>query len=128
MKLLRMYIQNEMSDIWNVFIVPTYLLDNNTIKQVNRCISLIQHSSLFFGSHTRANRAAIYYSLACSCCQRRMFFFEYISDIMTSTATLSLTVSVEVYRELLWKHLLKMDEKKKKAQGEYLERTRGVHR
>lgn len=48
-----------------------------------------------------ANRAVIYYSLACSCRQRGINFFEYISDIMNRAAILPPTVSVESYRELL---------------------------
>ena len=45
------YMQNEMSDIRNIFTASNYLLDNNAIERVNRCISLMRHNSLFFGSH-----------------------------------------------------------------------------
>lgn len=68
------YMQNEMSDIWNIFTTPNYQLDNNEIERVNHCISLMRHNSLFFGSHAETNRAAIYYSLVCSCHQRGVFF------------------------------------------------------
>ncbi|WP_254883785.1 IS66 family transposase [Phocaeicola dorei] len=95
------YMQNEMSDIRNIFTASNYLLDNNAIERVNRCISLMRHNSLFFGSHAGANRAVIYYSLACSCRQRGINFFEYISDIMNRAAILPPTASVESYRELL---------------------------
>lgn len=95
------YMQNEMSDIWNIFTSPNYQLDNNAIERVNRCISLMRHNSLSFGSHAGANRAVIYYSLACSCRQRGINFFEYISDIMNRSATLPPTASIEAYRELL---------------------------
>lgn len=93
--------QNEMSDIWNIFTTPNYQLDNNEIERVNRCISLMRHNFLFFGSHAGANRVVIYYSLACSCRQRGINFFEYISDIMNRAAILPPTASVESYRELL---------------------------
>lgn len=94
-------IRGSLSNTYNIFTSPNYQLDNNTIERVNRCISLMRHNSLFFGSHAGANRAVIYYSLACSCRQRGINFFEYISDIMNRSATLPPTASIEAYRELL---------------------------
>ena len=76
------------------------LLDN-AMERINRCISLMRHNSLFFGSHAEASRAVIYYSLACSCSQRGINFFEYISDIMNRAAILPPTASVESHRKLL---------------------------
>lgn len=76
------------------------LLDNRA-GWIKRCISLVQHNSLFFGIHAGANRAVIYYSQACSYRQRGINFFEYISDIMNRAAILPPTASVESYRELL---------------------------
>lgn len=61
----------------------------------------MRYNSQFFENHVGANRVVTYYSLACSCRQRGINFFEYISDIMNRVATLPPTVSVEAYRELL---------------------------
>ncbi len=95
------YMQNEMADIGNIFTSPYYQLDNNAVERINRCISLMRHNSLFFGSHAGADRAVVYYSLACSCRCRGINFFEYISDIMNRAAALPPTAPIEAYRELL---------------------------
>lgn len=95
------YMQNEMSDIGNIFTAPNYLLDNNAVERVNRCISLMRRNSLFFGSHKGADRAVVYYSLACSCRNKGLNFFEYFSDIMNRAATLPATTPIEHYRNLL---------------------------
>lgn len=95
------YMQNEMSDIENIFEGATYQLDNNRIERVNRCISLMRRNSMFFGSHKGAERAAVYYSLACSCKMLGLNFFKYFSDILNRTSTLPPTVDIETYRNML---------------------------
>lgn len=95
------YMQNEMQDISNIFTAGNYQLDNNAVERVNRCISLMRRNSLFFGSHKGAERAVIYYSLACSCRNKGLNFFEYFSDILNRAATLPPTTPVEHYRNLL---------------------------
>lgn len=95
------YMKNEMSDIENIFKGATFQLDNNAIERVNRCISLMRRNSLFFGSHKGAERAAVYYSLACSCKIKGINFFHYFSDIMNRATALPPTAGPEMYRDLL---------------------------
>jgi hypothetical protein len=95
------YMQNEMADLCNIFTAANHQLDNNAVERVNRCISLMRRNSLFFGSHTGADRAVVYYSLACSCRCRDINFFEYFSDIINRTAALPPSTPIEQYRNLL---------------------------
>ena len=55
---------------------PEYEMDNNAIERINRYISLSRRNSLFCGSHQGAKRAALIYSLACSCRQRGIKFLR----------------------------------------------------
>lgn len=75
--------------------------DNNQIELVNRYVSLSRRNSLFFGSHTGAQRGCIYYSLACSCRNNGINFFEYLSDLLNRTAAIPPNSPIEVYRDLL---------------------------
>lgn len=95
------YMQNEMADIGNIFTAANYQLDNNAVERVNRSISLMRRNSLFFGSHKGADRAVVYYSLACSCRCKGINFFEYFSDIMSRATALPPTTPIECYRNLL---------------------------
>lgn len=100
------YMQTEWDALVNIFSAGDYELDNNLIERQNRYISLSRRNSLFFGSHTGAERGVIFYSLACSCRLHNINFFEYISDIINQAAALPPNTKPETYRKLLpdmWK-------------------------
>ncbi|MBR3453798.1 MAG: IS66 family transposase [Bacteroidaceae bacterium] len=100
------YMLNEWDAIENIFTRGDYHLDNNLVERLNRYISLSRRNSLFFGSHKGANRAAMFYSLACSCRLNNINFFEYISDVINRTALMQPNTRISEYRELLpdkWK-------------------------
>ena len=75
--------------------------DNNRLERINRYISLSRHNSLFFGSHAGAQRGCIFYSLACSCRNRGINFFDYLSDILNRTAAMPPGSPAGAYRSLL---------------------------
>lgn len=75
--------------------------DNNRLERMNRYISMSRRSSLFFGSHAGAERGCIFYSLACSCREHGINFFEYLSDVLNRTAALPPGTSMKEYRKLL---------------------------
>ena len=100
------YMLNEWDGLMNIFKRGDYHLDNNLVERLNRYISLSRRNSLFFGSHAGAKRAAMLYSLACSCRLQGINFFEYISDIINKAAALPPKTPDEKYRDLLpdrWK-------------------------
>ena len=102
------YMLNEWEAIENIFTRGDYHLDNNLVERLNRYISLSRRNSLFFGSHKGAQRAAMFYSLACSCRLNKINFFEYISDVINRTALMQPNTSIKEYRALLpdqWKAL-----------------------
>ena len=104
------YMLNEWDAIGNIFTRVDYNLDNNLVERLNRYISLSRRNSLFFGSHKGAERAAMFYSLACSCRLQGINFFEYISDVINRAAAIppKKPADLQKYRELLpdrWKAL-----------------------
>lgn len=102
------YMLNEWQAIENIFTRGDYHLDNNLVERLNRYISLSRRNSLFFGSHKGAGRAAMYYSLACSCRLLGINFFEYLSDVINKAATMQPNTKLGAYRELLpdkWKKI-----------------------
>ena len=102
------YMLNEWDAIENIFTRGEYHLDNNLVERLNRYISLSRRNSLFFGSHRGAKRAAMFYSLACSCRLNKINFFEYISDVINRTALMQPNTDIKEYRALLpdkWKSL-----------------------
>jgi hypothetical protein len=102
------YMLNEWDAIENIFTRGDYHLDNNLVERLNRYISLSRRNSLFFGSHKGARRAAMFYSLACSCRLNNINFFEYISDVINRTALMQPNTDIKKYRALLpdqWKTL-----------------------
>ena len=102
------YMLNEWNAIENIFTRGDYHLDNNLVERLNRYISLSRRNSLFFGSHKGAQRAAMFYSLACSCRLNNINFFEYISDVINRTALMQPNTDIKEYRGLLpdkWKAL-----------------------
>ena len=102
------YMLNEWDAIENIFTRGDYNLDNNLVERLNRYISLSRRNSLFFGSHKGAQRAAMFYSLACSCRLNDINFFEYISDVINRAALMQPNTDIKEYRTLLpdqWKAL-----------------------
>ena len=102
------YMLNEWEAIENIFTRGDYRLDNNLVERLNRYVSLSRRNSLFFGSHKGAARAAMFYSLACSCRLRGINFFEYISDVINRTALMQPNTDISEYRAILpdqWKTL-----------------------
>lgn len=75
--------------------------DNNRLERTNRYVSLSRHNSLFFGSHAGAKRGCIFYSLACSCREMGINFFDYLSDVLNRTAAMPPGSGVDAYRNLL---------------------------
>ena len=104
------YMLNEWGAIKNIFTRGDYNLDNNLVERLNRYISLSRRNSLFFGSHEGAERAAMFYSLACSCRLLGINFFEYISDVINRAAAIpqKKPADLQKYRDFLpdrWKAL-----------------------
>ena len=75
--------------------------DNNRLERINRYVSLSRHNSLFFGSHAGAKRGCIFYSLACSCREAGINFFEYLSDVLNRTAAMPPGSPASEYIKLL---------------------------
>ena len=65
------------------------------------CPTSLLHNSLFFGSHAGAKRGCIFYSLACSCREMGINFFDYLSDVLNRTAAMPPGSKPEAYRNLL---------------------------
>lgn len=85
-------------------VIPRYgdvAWDNNSLERLNRYISLSRHNSLFFGSHAGAERGCIFYSLACSCRNNGINFFEYLTDVLNKSAAMQPGASASEYRDLL---------------------------
>lgn len=95
------YMLHEFSAIENYLLHPDYTLDNNPMELQNRYVSLSRRNSLFFGSHEGAQRAALLYSLACSCRLHDINVFEYFVDILTRMPYLQPNEPYNVLRELL---------------------------
>ena len=100
------YTLNEYPALCNYMIKPEYELDNNAIERINRYISLSRRNSLFCGSHQGAKRAALIYSLACSCRLNGINTFEYFKDILNKFIMVNPNTNKKYIRELLpdkWK-------------------------
>ena len=70
-----------------------------TLRKANNTIS--RRSSLFFGSHKGAERAAVLYTLALSAKMNHLNIFDYLVDILDRTATWQPNTPLEKYRNLL---------------------------
>ena len=70
-----------------------------TLRKANNTIS--RRSSLFFGSHKGAERAAVLYTLALSAKMNHLNLFAYLVDILDRTATWQPNTPLEKYRNLL---------------------------
>ena len=95
------YFLNEWDDIEAISKYGDVEWDNNRLERINRSVSLSRHNSLFFGSHAGAKRGCIFYSLACSCRELGINFFDYLSDVLNRTAALPPGSNTEAYRDLL---------------------------
>ena len=94
-------------EIPRIFESPTYRLDNNEVERINRYISLTRRR-LTIGSHTGAEAAALYHSLAITCHRCGVNVFEYFCDIIDRCAAWPPNTPIEKYRDLLpdrWRHL-----------------------
>lgn len=92
-------------EIPRIFDSPIYKLDNNEVERINRYISLTRRR-LTIGSHSGAEAAALYHSLAISCRRCGINVFDYFCDIIDCCAAWPPNTPVENYRDLLpdrWK-------------------------
>lgn len=87
-------------EIPRIFASPTYRLDNNEVERVNRYISLTRRR-LTIGSHSGAETAALYHSLAITCHRCGVNIFEYFCDIIDRCAAWPPNTPLEKYRDLL---------------------------
>lgn len=92
-------------DIPRIFASPTYRLDNNEVERINRYISLTRRR-LTIGSHSGAEAAALYHSLAITCHRCGVNVYDYFCDVIDRCAAWPPNSPLEKYRELLpdrWK-------------------------
>ena len=97
------------NEIPRIFASPTYKLDNNEVERINRYISLTRRR-LTIGSHSGAEAAALYHSLAITCHRCGVNVFEYFCDIIDRCAAWPPNTPIEKYRDLLpdrWRLLQK---------------------
>lgn len=95
----------QQDEIQSIFSSPTYWLDNNEVKQINRYISLTRRR-LTVGSHTGSEVAVLYHSLVITCHKCGINVFEYLCDIIDRCAAWPHNTHIDKYRDLLpdrWK-------------------------
>lgn len=100
------YALNEYDALSNYVLEPEYKLDNNDIERLNRYISISRKNSMFCGSHQGAKRAALIYSLACSCRMNGINTFDYFKELITRCVDINPNTDKKVLRNLLpdkWK-------------------------
>lgn len=100
------YTLNEYQALCNYALKPEYELDNNAIERINRYISISRRNSLFCGSHKGAKRAALIYSLACSCRINGINTFEYFKDVLNKFVLVTPNTDKNYLRDMLpdrWK-------------------------
>ena len=95
------YFNNEWEAVVDIFKRGDTALDNNLVERMNRYFSMSRRSSLFFGSHKGAERAAVLYTLALSAKMNHLNIFDYLVDILDRTATWQPNTPLEKYRNLL---------------------------
>ena len=95
------YFNNEWEAVVDIFKRGDTALDNNLVERMNRYFSMSRRSSLFFGSHKGAERAAVLYTLALSAKMNHLNIFEYLTDILDKTAQWQPNAPLENYRNLL---------------------------
>lgn len=92
-------------EIPEIFSSPIYKLDNNEVERINRYISLTRRR-LTIGSHSGAEVAVLYHSLAITCHRCGINIFKYFCDIIDRCAAWPPNTPIEKYRDLLpdrWK-------------------------
>lgn len=87
-------------EIPRIFASPTYKLDNNEVERINRYISLTRRR-LTIGSHSGAEAASLYHSLAITCHRCGVNVFDYFCDIIDRCAAWPPNTPIEKYRDLL---------------------------
>ena len=100
------YLDDEWEAVCGIFARGDTDLDNNLVERMQRYFALSRHSSLFFGSHKGAERAAVIYTVALSAKMNKLDLYEYFLDIINTTAKWPPNTPLEKYRELLpdrWK-------------------------
>ena len=95
------YLDMEWDAVVDIFKRGDTHLDNNLVERMNRYFSMSRRSSLFFGSHAGAERAAVLYTLALSAKMNGINLFEYIVDILDKTGTWQPNTPLSKYRDLL---------------------------
>lgn len=95
------YLDNEFDAISNIFTIGDSFLDNNLVERYNRYFSMSRRSSLFFGSHQGAERAAVLYTIALSCKMNGLNVYDYLADTMRRTAEWQPNTPLDKYRALL---------------------------
>ena len=95
------YLDMEWGAVVDIFKRGDTHLDNNLVERMNRYFSMSRRSSLFFGSHSGAERAAVLYTLALSARMNHINFFDYIVDILDKTATWQPNTPLSKYGNLL---------------------------
>ena len=95
------YLDMEWDAVVDIFKRGDTNLDNNLVERMNRYFSMSRRSSLFFGSHSGAERAAVLYTLALSAKTNHINLFDYIVDILDKTAMWQPNTPLSKYRELL---------------------------
>ena len=95
------YTLNEYDALCNYIRSADYAPGNNAIERLMRYISLSRRNSLFCGSHQGAKRAALIYSLACSCRLNNINSFEYFKDLLTKLIDINPNTDHETIRNLL---------------------------
>lgn len=100
------YLDDEWEAVCGIFARGDTDLDNNLVERMQRYFALSRHSSLFFGSHKGAERAAVIYTVALSAKMNNLCLYDYFLDIINTTAKWPPNTPLEKYRELLpdrWK-------------------------
>ena len=100
------YLDDEWEAVCGIFSRGDTDLDNNLVERMQRYFALSRHSSLFFGSHKGAERAAVIYTVALSAKMNNLDLYEYFLDIINTTAKWPPNTPLEKYRDLLpdrWK-------------------------
>ena len=95
------YLDMEWDAVTDIFKRGDTNLDNNLVERMNRYFSMSRRSSLFFGSHSGAERATVLYTLALSAKTNHINLFDYIVDILDKTAMWQPNTPLSKYRELL---------------------------
>ena len=100
------YLEDEWEAVCGIFSRGDTDLDNNLVERMQRYFAMSRHSSLFFGSHRGAERAAVIYTVALSAKMNGLDLYEYFLDIINTTAKWPPNTPLEKYRDLLpdrWK-------------------------